>query len=126
VSGGWGGGAEGGEADIAFCNILLGQEEMLRKGLSISESALLDIIEQRFPLLGFHQRERQNHRSQKQEWVENVSKVDCNLVRVFIVLRTTFGFIILDMNQVSHFSHKYTEYQIIFRILRGSAQEEHK
>jgi chromosome segregation ATPase len=86
VSGGWGGGAEGGEADIAFCNILLGQEEMLRKGLSISESALLDIIEQRFPLLGFHQRERQKHRSQKQECVGKVSKVDCKLVRVFILL----------------------------------------
>ena len=54
-------------AGCAFCAVLQGQEDMLDKGLTV-ECNLLEIVQQRFPLLGELELER--NQASKQEWLE--------------------------------------------------------
>ena len=71
-------GAVEGTAACAFCAVLQGQEDMLDKGLS-AECALLDIVQQRFPLLGELERER--NQAIKEEWFQKMQQQEAERVR---------------------------------------------
>jgi hypothetical protein len=60
------GGAEM-RAGCALCAVLQGQEDMLDKGLTV-ECNLLEIVQQRFPLLGELERER--NQASNQQWLK--------------------------------------------------------
>ena len=56
-------------AGCAFCAVLQGQEDMLDKGLTV-ECNLLEIVQQRFPLLGELESER--NQASKQKWLKEI------------------------------------------------------
>jgi hypothetical protein len=60
-------------AGCAFCAVLQGQEDMLDKGLTV-ECSLLEIVQQRFPLLGELERER--NQASKQKWLQEILQLE--------------------------------------------------